>query len=298
MNTARQDDAVALNLKDVQAADLEILLHFDAYCKKHGLRYYLCGGTLLGAVRHGGFIPWDDDVDVFMARPDFDRLFALCEEEPIGEDLELCSVQNHKLPRAFAKVFWKRTRVVRPYLKPIGGANLWIDILPVDGLPSDKKVYRRLRALRDFLEMHNLTSMWRVGRGHRKKMILEYALRYPLAIAVGKWRWAEWMDKLGRKRSYEAYDTVGTLVSGRYSYDGEVMPKAKFEIPVSIEFEGHNFETMSCYKEYLSGIYGDYMTPPPNPKAAHIEGVSMARADYDALCAKYPGLREGHPELH
>ena len=92
MSNPQQGDSVALNLQDVQAVGLDILLKFDEYCKHHGLRFYLCGGTLLGAVRHGGFIPWDDDIDVFMARPDFDRLIELDRTEPFRGDYELACV--------------------------------------------------------------------------------------------------------------------------------------------------------------------------------------------------------------
>ncbi len=297
MERAHAGETVTLNLADVQAVGLEILLKFDAYCRAHGLRFYLCGGTLLGAVRHQGFIPWDDDVDVFMARPDFDRLIALDRDDPIGDGFELACVANGKLPRAFAKLYFTPTRVVRPYFKPLGGPHVWIDILPVDGLPEDTRVYRRLLRLRNFLEKQNLVAMWKVGKGHRKKMILENAVRYPLARLFGPWRWARWMDALGRRRPYETSGTVGTLVSGRYGL-GEAMPKARYETPATVTFAGYPFETMSCYREYLSGIYGDYMTPPPqNCRGRHISGVTMARADYDDLLRRHPELRAGHPEL-
>ena len=297
MHNTQSNDTVTLNLQDIQAVELDILLEFDGYCKRHDLHYYLCGGTLLGAVRHKGFIPWDDDIDVFMARPDFDRLFELDKTDPFTGDYELACVLNHKLPRAFAKLYSRRTHVVRPYLKPIGGDSLWIDILPVDGLPDDQKKHRRLRRLRDFLESHNLTSMWRVGKGHRKNMVIRYSIQYPLAILVGKWRWAKWMDKLGRRIPYETSSTVGTLISGRYG-DGEAMPKCKYIIPANVEFEGYTFQTMSCYHEYLSGIYGDYMTPPKGKKPIHIQGVTMSREDFNALCARHPKVRSGHPELN
>lgn len=288
---------VSLNLQDVQAVGLDILLEFDAYCKRHGLRFYLCGGTLLGAVRHGGFIPWDDDVDVFMARPDFDRLIELCETEPVGEDYDLACVLNGKLPRAFAKLYFTRTHVERPYIKSIGGPHVWIDILPVDGLPDDPEAHKRLLRLRNFIEKRNLNAMWKVGTGHRKKMILQYSIGYPLSVLVGQWRWARWMDRLGRRLPYETSQTVGTLVSGRYG-PGEAMPKDRYEIPASIDFAGHTFETMSCYREYLSGIYGDYMTPPPeNCRGVHVQNVTMSWADFDALCQRHPELRAGHPEL-
>ena len=101
------------------------------------------------------------------------------------------------------------------------------------------------------------------------------------------------MDRLGRRLPYETSPTVGTLVSARYG-PGEAMPKARFEIPVEVEFEGRAFPTMSCYREYLTGIYGDYMTPPPeNCRGAHIGAVSMAAAT-SRRCAA--GIRSCAPD--
>ena len=164
-------------------------------------------------------------------------LFELDKTDPIGGGCELASVLNGKLPRAFAKLYDTRTRVDRPYLKPIGGPHLWIDILPVDGLPGNERACRRLLRLRTFLEMHNLAAMWKVGTGHRKKMILQYAARYPLAMLVesgaGRAGWTVWAAAcLTRRRPRWA------RWSARAYGPGEAMPKARFEIPVEVEFEG------------------------------------------------------------
>ena len=82
---------MVLNVRDIQLINLEMLDAFDAFCKKHGLPYCLCGGTLLGAVRHKGFIPWDDDLDVFMARPDYERLIEVCRTETIAPGMTFAS---------------------------------------------------------------------------------------------------------------------------------------------------------------------------------------------------------------
>lgn len=93
MNEMTGDGREYLSLEEIQGEELKLLLAFDAFCSRHGLRYSLAGGTLLGAVRHKGFIPWDDDVDLCMARPDWDRLVSLRRELEGGDGAGACSIR-------------------------------------------------------------------------------------------------------------------------------------------------------------------------------------------------------------
>lgn len=113
---------------------LEILCEFDSVCRKLGLRYSLYAGTLLGAVRHQGFIPWDDDIDVMMPRPDYERL--LTSEEAFSSPFELAFSGKGGYMYPFAKLFDLRIRAQEQSLEGIYSENLWIDIFPVDGLAS------------------------------------------------------------------------------------------------------------------------------------------------------------------
>lgn len=281
---------VVLGVRDVQALGLELLLAFDAFCKAHDLHFYLCGGTLLGAVRHQGFIPWDDDVDLFMSRPEYDRLVELMKTETLGEDLIFACGTNGRFDRPFARIYYQRTQVQRKRWKPCSGPHTWIDILPVDGLPSDPEALRKLYKLRIRLNHYNFTTMWIFGTGNRDLMVLKKIPDYILSRIVGAKRWCAMIDKLGRKRPYETSDTVGCLTAGAYG-PGEAMPRSEYEIPTDITFEGHVFQTMSCYKTYLTGIYGDYMTPPPPEKRhPHMDYVTMMKTDYAALCRRHPEL--------
>lgn len=130
-----QEQASELELEDLKRIEFEMLCAFDDFAKKHGLCYWLIYGTLLGAARHKGFIPWDDDVDIAMPKNDYYRLVELVNNgERICDhiDLDACGVQNCIPYRPFAKLFDRRTSVVQNELVPMKGVNeaVWIDIFP------------------------------------------------------------------------------------------------------------------------------------------------------------------------
>ena len=103
MNTEKIN-GTPLSLEEIHSVLLDMMKKFAAYCDAHGLRYYLVGGTLLGAIRHHGFIPWDDDVDIGMPRPDYERFLSLVEKEPIGNNLQVLSGDRGTLSIPFAEM--------------------------------------------------------------------------------------------------------------------------------------------------------------------------------------------------
>ena len=139
-----QEQASELELEDLKRIEFEMLCAFDDFAKKHGLCYWLIYGTLLGAARHKGFIPWDDDVDIAMPKNDYYRLVELVNNgERICDhiDLDACGVQNCIPYRPFAKLFDRRTSVVQNELVPMKGVNeaVWIDIFPFVGTEVSSK---------------------------------------------------------------------------------------------------------------------------------------------------------------
>ena len=248
--------STSYDIRPLQLRLLAILEAFDRMCRRHGLRYYLEFGTLLGAMRHGGFIPWDDDLDIMMPRPDYEKLIRHS-REGLPEPFEfVCFENDPAYPLQFGKVQDASTTLVeRPHLYYLGG--VFIDVFPVDGLPDSpkeqQKLYGRYHRLKSLLYIvwrdpykhgHGPSSWWpllmrRIFRPAKvQKMIRDLSLTYP--FEKSKYVACLFGQKL------RPLDRVAQLGDG-----------------TPITFEGKEFMTVVNPDEHLTQIYGDYMTPPP-----------------------------------
>ena len=134
-----------LSADEIKQVELDILLAFKKACLENHLKFYLVGGTLLGAVRHKGFIPWDDDIDAGMPRPAYNKLIRLEREKKILPDhLKLICHENGTFQYPFIKIVDTRTTVDQKYLEGNVAEHLWIDVFPFDGMPEDDKELARL----------------------------------------------------------------------------------------------------------------------------------------------------------
>lgn len=249
-----------LTLNEIKKIELEILLELDSFCKKNNLVYYLSGGTLLGAIRHHGFIPWDDDIDVCMPRRDYEYLIDNFQTTKFY--LQVWSSKTESLNAPFAKIVDMRTAGYNQYQDTNTLSKLWIDIMPIDGLPNNEneviKIYKRCKMYRYILS--RTTAI--IGKGTSKfRKYAKYLLK-PLANLYGKKRCIRNMEKLALKYPYETSKYVGAVTWGLYG-PAERMLKSEFEKSVEVEFEGYKFPTFSCWDSYLHGLYGDYMKLPP-----------------------------------
>ena len=265
MSEITEAGRVYLPLEEIHAEELKMLLAFDAFCSRHGLRNSLAGGTLLGAVRHKGFIPWDDDVDLCMARPDWDRLVSLGRELEGETGLVLAP---YTMTDMGATPFVK---VVNPGIAvqakaEQSGSFLWLDVFPVDGLPSTESevddVYRRAKRIRSALFLATSTA----ASGHSVPRRMVKAVAGPVLRAAHAERGlGARLDRFARRIPYGSTAYVGAITWGMYG-PGERMALDGFEERADVEFEGHVLPCMSCWHEYLTGIYGDYMQLPPEHK--------------------------------
>ena len=232
-----------------------ILVAFDEVCRKHGLRYCICGGMMIGAVRHKGFIPWDDDLDVSMPRPDYDRFITHCKEW-LPEPFEFVCAENDPLyPLPFGKIQDASTTLIeRRHLYYLGGC--YIDVFPYDAYP-DSAFKRRVQRLRYNYYKKVLYMVHRdpYRHGHGPSSWLPLLVRRLYTMA-------EVQQKI--RRVMTRYDYEGSRYAASYTDSSRrILPRAVLDTYAPYQFEGHTVQGIADYDCYLSRMYGDYMTIPP-----------------------------------
>ena len=255
-----------LSTNEIKKVLLNILLDLQKSCRREGIEFYLVGGPLLGAIRHKGFIPWDDDVDIGLRRPDYDKLIELSKKDDfLPPYLKLISYEQGTSQYPFIKIIDTRYCMEQGYVKEGAVTSIWVDILPTDGLPDNnqeiKRIYRKVGIYREIL----MLNFAKIGEGKSKLKILLKPLVIPFAKMIGINRCNRHIDNLSRSTPYENANKVGCIMWGIYG-EKECMNKKEFEQLVDVTFEGHTFKAPSCWDSYLSNLYGDYMKLPPKEK--------------------------------
>lgn len=250
-----------INIQEQLALQLQILHQFDAFCEKHRLRYFLYAGTLLGAVRHKNYIPWDDDIDVIMPRPDYETLRLLAQKEPIGEHLLLKTPQTSPCFNApFFKLVDDRTVGHEAYLRKDIRNGVWIDIFPLDGLPTAKEARealicaqeQRQKLLRYACRPCNFT--WNPLK--LAKRVLLYAMYHHVDYRG----LAAEMDEAAKAVPYDSCDDVCVTV---FDARTRIFRREWFNDTVRLPFAQYEFCCPKQYHDILTAMYGDYMQLPP-----------------------------------
>ena len=249
-----------LDLKEIKNREIKILIEFDKFCKKNNLKYYLAGGTLLGAIRHKGFIPWDD-IDVCMPRKDYEKMVKNFK----ADNKEFIVVSNliYNFDGPYAKIIDLKTNIDCKFAE--FDKCLWLDVFPIDGVPENLSKVNQIYKKCDFYRFVFRLVDAKLGEGTTFfRKYAKYLLK-PLAKFYGKKRCAEKLEKIAKSNPYETSKYVGAVTWGLYGA-GERMLKSEFEKTVEVEFEGHKFSAFSCWDSYSRGLYGNYMELPPIEK--------------------------------
>lgn len=250
---------------DIKREELRILCMFDAFCKEYELRYSLAFGTLLGAIRHQGFIPWDDDIDVCMPRPDYEKLIVLSPNLLVQHNLRIDNIRTEKpFPIAFSKIVNPDIYVSEENLTRDLDEHLWIDVFPVDGIQLSPRCFNRL------LKKHwNRMRLLGIGLHRHPSFLREIAQGIIRFFSPSPFQIAKRIDHDLSSFDFEAASYVSDIV-GSDPGKSILLNKESFLKSVSVTFEGRSFPAMGCWREYLTGFYGDYQQlPPPEERVSH-----------------------------
>ena len=264
----RENCGRELTKKEMRETQLNMLRALATFCDEHGLQYFLSSGTLLGAIRHQGFIPWDDDIDINMPRPDCEKLMSLTggrleEYWIVGPDIDgYCSCcESYRIydPRAVIEN-WAGGSAKEPSYIPV-----FADLFPIEGLPTENRKtichYAKVVFARKMQRVSSLKHM----EGSNAAAHLFHAAAWIPAKLVGYTNWSRLVQKIATKYAFDDCEYVGVMTTP-FQTTAERVRKEDYLKAIPVQFEGETYRGPGNYDTYLTQLYGDYMTPPPVEK--------------------------------
>ena len=254
-----------LGLSDMKKIQIEILKDFSRYCNENNLMYFLGYGTLLGAVRHKGYIPWDDDIDIIMPRGDYDKFISnFCSDNKKLEVLDVSNEPDYTFP--FVKISDNSTILQEDYAINFNRLGINIDIFPIDGAPVSEdergRILGKIKFYRNILKVKYVT----ISSRNNFLIKLIVTLGKVLFYFIDYRNLLKKINTISRGVEFGKNDSAGCLV---WNYGAkEIMDKDIFTESIKIEFENSFYNAPKNYDEYLKNLYGDYMTLPPKEKRA------------------------------
>ena len=262
---------MADNLRRLQLVEIDILKKILEIIERHQLRYYMLGGTLLGAVRHQGFIPWDDDIDIGIPRPDYDRflLYAVPELEAPYQ-LHTLQTNTGEYSYYYARVENTTVKVRRKVALKEVVIPSWVDVFPLDGVP-DEGLKRELwlQKVRFYKALYRASQHSYFGRSAAlkkkrplpKEIIRRLFIRFQLEDRIDTQKAWKKLDHALRENDYESCNALANICG--YWGPKEMFPKSYYQEGKLYPFEDLMLNGPVNYDAVLTQMYGDYMTPPP-----------------------------------
>ena len=253
------------DIKEIQSIALGVLKYIDKICKENSIPYSLAGGTALGAIRHKGFIPWDDDIDIIMTRPNYEKFLKIMDNTK--SDKYKCLHYGKDFPNyfyRFAKVCDLSTSLKEGEYIQNPDLGVFVDVFPSDGVDEKniEKIYKKLSYYSSMIGVASLKKYTKSKKGVFRSVLKFFAFFY--AKIFGWEYWLKKYEKLLSKYKFEDYEK--TLVyCGGYGTK-EIFDKSIYDELIEVEFEKCKFPVVKNYDLYLKSLYGNYMQLPPKEK--------------------------------
>lgn len=269
-------------LSSTQEAILNIFKDIKPFLDNNSIPYYLLGGSLLGAVRHKGFIPWDDDIDIGIARDDYERFMSTI-YNCLPENLELRSYKdesNHHY--YFSRIVDKRFALRREGSIVARNENLWVDIFPLDGMPNNA-IVRRIHMLRLLwtrmwyhIACFDKVNLHRPNRPLSERIVIAIVKKFNFHGGKNYKKWLDKLDVLLKKYKIQDTDWVVNFM-GQYKFR-EMFPKSYYGNGKLYDFEDMQLMGPEDYDKVLSQMYGDYMKEPEDCQK-NVHDAHLVQAD-------------------
>ena len=281
LNDIAQKTDLLRQLTELESAELKkklLNIHntIISICDKNGLRIMLSGGSCLGSIRHGGFIPWDDDLDMIMPRNDYEKFIKLYEEGQVDNQLLFEYPSKKKdVKKNHLKVFLKNTTLKEMFDdSDTFPSNIFVDVFPMDYAPNNKFLRKTKAIISDGLQFICTCVLYKKYPSKNLEVFYkqdaEAYRRYKLRLMFGGMfsffshrRWVYLFDQFNKRSKVSTHYTIPC---GRKHYLGETLPSEVFFPPLESSFEGVRTYLPHSPHDYLSNLYGDYMQIPPEDK--------------------------------
>ena len=261
-----------LTLKELQLKSLDVLREIHRFCVENGLKYSLAYGTMIGAIRHKGFIPWDDDIDIFMPRPDYDKL---CRTYRSDRYVMINRNNRKDCMLAFARICDAKETcftTFTPWLRNSDNVGVWVDIFPLDSVSDDAETFES-----SYMNLRKLHHDAVRGRKALRRLSLEKSFFFNLNTVKKKlfslfWKKPEsYVDEIIRIDGTIPYGSTGHVA--QLAYPGIMARYEKSDIDSYhlVQFGNEEFFIADGYDRMLRTVYGDYMQLPPENERAPLQ---------------------------
>jgi len=241
-----------IELKEMQQIELNLLKEFDKLCKEEKLRYYIDGGTLLGAMCYEGFIPWDDDIDLKMPRYDYDRLKTI--ENKLPDYITLLLPTKEKCEYTMCKLVDNRTVLIEKQNENIKKTGVYIDILPMDGHPvNDDNHFKKLQKYNSLFHY----SLEKFKYLKKSDSFFTKAKGYVYSAVYSPWHIYQRLTNISKKYDYDKCEYVGLVIEG--DYRKERFKRINLDNCVYLQFEDMMVPAPTDYEKHLQQFYGNHI---------------------------------------